>query len=200
MSRDGGALGIENKVIQAIEDLALRSRIGPAQAWPGKEPRAAKIAELVLWIGWLRWTIRNGGRDRGTDLGRAPTSTSIGLAATTQCWQDQAAPAGFRTILANRIGLKYSSLVTSPSSAAPISGVISAANMQRRCGKRTQIPLSADFVMQWWDRYDILHDVRTRLRRFGFVTTNSITQVFSRRVIERHLDKSHLLLACPDHP
>ena len=56
-------LGIENKVIQAIEDVGgeVRSRIGPAQ-FHGleKNPRAAKIAELVLWIGWLRWNIRNG--------------------------------------------------------------------------------------------------------------------------------------------
>jgi hypothetical protein len=44
--------------------------------------------------------------------------------------------------------------------------------------------------MQWWDRAaDILTRADTRLRRFGFVTTNSITQVFSRRVIERHLEK-----------
>ncbi len=39
--------------------------------------------------------------------------------------------------------------------------------------------------MHWWDRAaDILTREGTRLRRFGFVTTNSITQVFSRRVIE----------------
>ena len=45
--------------------------------------------------------------------------------------------------------------------------------------------------MQWWDRAaDILTRPGTRLRRFGLVTTNSITQVFSRRVIEAHLSPS----------
>jgi hypothetical protein len=62
--------------------------------------------------------------------------------------------------------------------------------------------------MQWWDRAaSELTRSGTRLRRFGYVTTNSITQTFSRRVIERHLanadvstSRLHLLLACPDHP
>ena len=43
-------------------------------------------------------------------------------------------------------------------------------------------------------------EAKTRLKRFGFVTTNSITQTFSRRVIEQHLAECHLVLACPDHP
>ena len=40
-------------------------------------------------------------------------------------------------------------------------------------------------------------------KRFGFVTTNSITQVFSRRVVARHLEAKKpvsLLMAIPDHP
>ncbi len=41
------------------------------------------------------------------------------------------------------------------------------------------------------------------LRRFGFITTNSITQTFSRRVIERHLiakEPLSLVFAVPNHP
>ncbi len=41
------------------------------------------------------------------------------------------------------------------------------------------------------------------LRRFGFITTNSITQTFSRRVIERHMaakEPLSLVFAVPDHP
>lgn len=41
------------------------------------------------------------------------------------------------------------------------------------------------------------------LQRFGFVTTNSITQTFSRRVIEERLSGAspiHLTFAVPDHP
>ena len=43
----------------------------------------------------------------------------------------------------------------------------------------------------------------TVLRRFGLVTTNSITQVFQRRVMERHLKAKKpisLVMAIPDHP
>ena len=59
----------------------------------------------------------------------------------------------------------------------------------RRCGPRTShMNESADFVMYWWDRAaELLTRKGTSLRRFGFVTTNSITQVFQRRVMERHL-------------
>ena len=41
------------------------------------------------------------------------------------------------------------------------------------------------------------------LRRFGFITTNSVTQTFSRRVIERYArakESLSLVYAVPDHP
>ena len=58
---------------------------------------------------------------------------------------------------------------------------------------RKRVPGGADFVMYFWD------EAATRLlrkpkkggtnplRRFAFITTNSVTQTFSRRVIERHM-------------
>jgi hypothetical protein len=61
---------------------------------------------------------------------------------------------------------------------------------------------SADYVMYWWDR--AAHIVaKGKARRFGLVTTNSITQVLSRRVVAKHLDAKKpvsLVLAIPDHP
>jgi SAM-dependent methyltransferase len=64
---------------------------------------------------------------------------------------------------------------------------------------------SIDFVMYWWDMAaTMLRANGTRLRRFGFITTNSITQKFSRRVLEKHLkapkNPISLLFAVPDHP
>lgn len=74
---------------------------------------------------------------------------------------------------------------------------------------RPHLPGGADFVMHFWD------EAATRLlakmpkgkgnplRRFGFITTNSITQTFSRRVVERHLNTKEalsLVYAIPDHP
>src|SRR5208337_1776282 len=63
---------------------------------------------------------------------------------------------------------------------------------------------SADFVMYWWDQAArVLTASGSVLRRFGFVTMNSITQVFQRRVTERHLGGKSplsLVMAIPDHP
>jgi len=67
-----------------------------------------------------------------------------------------------------------------------------------------QMNESADLVMYWWDRAaELLTRPGTRLRRFGFVTTNSITQVFQRRIVDRHLTSVSpisLVMAIPDHP
>ncbi|MXV21804.1 class I SAM-dependent DNA methyltransferase [Deinococcus xianganensis] len=69
------------------------------------------------------------------------------------------------------------------------------------------VPDSADFVMFWWHKAAVQMASLRRLRRFGFVTTNSIKQTFNRRVIEDHLAASakdahplSLVYAVPDHP
>ncbi len=63
---------------------------------------------------------------------------------------------------------------------------------------------SADFVMYWWDRAaEFLTAKDSLLRRFGFVTTNSITQEFSRRVMKKRMEAKtpvSLVMAIPDHP
>ena len=67
---------------------------------------------------------------------------------------------------------------------------------------RKHIPGGADFVVHFWDK--AAETVRTgKARRFGLITTNSITQKFPRRVIERHLGQRKplsLVMAVPDHP
>ena len=64
------------------------------------------------------------------------------------------------------------------------------------------MPGGADFVTYWWDKAaDLVR--KGAARRFGFITTNSITQTFSRRVIQRQLDAKtplYLTFAIPDHP
>jgi hypothetical protein len=63
---------------------------------------------------------------------------------------------------------------------------------------------SADFVMYWWDHAaDLLTQKKSVLRRFGFVTTNSITQSFQRRCVERHIAATvpvSIVMAIGDHP
>jgi hypothetical protein len=64
------------------------------------------------------------------------------------------------------------------------------------------MPETADFVMYWWNM--AAHRVRVgKARRFGFITTNSITQTFNRRVLQAHLETEaplSLVFAIPDHP
>ena len=56
--------------------------------------------------------------------------------------------------------------------------------------------------MYWWDLAADL--MRTdSLQGFGFITTNSLRQVFNRQVIERHLTAIpplSIAFAIPDHP
>ncbi|HEY0112053.1 MAG TPA: DNA methyltransferase [Allosphingosinicella sp.] len=203
-------LGLEAKVLQAIEDNggAAQSRIGPGQFY-GLEVNtsAAKVAELVLWIGWLR----RGLADRPDDIPEPILS--------------QRANINF-----GRPG-RYDAVLAQDSTGAPdienprqpewpeaefIVGnppFIGGKDIRRELGgdyaealweANPRVAPSADFVMQWWDRgAEVLTQEATRLRRFGFVTTNSITQEFSRRVIQRHLSNERpisLVMACPDHP
>ncbi|WP_019594800.1 DNA methyltransferase [Thioalkalivibrio sp. ALM2T] len=65
------------------------------------------------------------------------------------------------------------------------------------------VPDSADFVMYWW--HIAAEKVRKgEARRFGFITTNSLRQIFNRRVLEPHLNDSKrplsLVFSIPDHP
>lgn len=63
------------------------------------------------------------------------------------------------------------------------------------------VPESADLVMYWW-----AHCATTvasgGARRFGLITTNSIRQVFNRRVVEAQLARGNfsLVFAIADHP
>jgi hypothetical protein len=65
-----------------------------------------------------------------------------------------------------------------------------------------EVPESADFVMYWWQK--AADTVRTGgAQRFGLITTNSLTMIFNRRVIEAQQNASPalgLVFAVPDHP
>ncbi len=65
-----------------------------------------------------------------------------------------------------------------------------------------EVPKNADYVMYWWDKAGTL----TRdgsVKRFGFITTNSITQSFNRATVARFLETKppgNLWFSIPDHP
>jgi hypothetical protein len=207
-------LRLETDVLVLIAQLGGEAapRISPNQ-FLGLElnPRAAVIAELVLWIGWLRFRLANDPGSIGEPVLPPLSNINFGghggydalLAANPQT--------GERADLANPRPAEWPAadyIVGNPP-------FIGGKDVRARLGGDyaealwsawPDVPKSADFVMHWWDRAAAeLLQPNTRLRRFGFVTTNSITQSFSRRVIEQRLaddDKPglSLLLAIPDHP
>ncbi len=62
------------------------------------------------------------------------------------------------------------------------------------------VPETSDFVMYWWDQAARLL-AEGKIRRFGLVTTNSITQPFNRKVVRSHLASGiSFVFAVPDHP
>jgi hypothetical protein len=65
-----------------------------------------------------------------------------------------------------------------------------------------EVPDTCDYVMYWWHK--AAQEVETgRTKRFGFITTNSIVQSYSRGLIERHLREEagvRIIFAIPDHP
>jgi hypothetical protein len=67
------------------------------------------------------------------------------------------------------------------------------------------VPDTVDLVMYWWHRAAL--EVREgRAKRFGLITTNSITQLLHRDFVNRHLRPTDdlvplkILWAAPDHP
>ncbi len=66
----------------------------------------------------------------------------------------------------------------------------------------SDVPETADLVMYWWDM--AAERVRSgAVQRFGLITTNSITQTFNRKIVQRHLEATpplHIAFAVPDHP
>ena len=64
------------------------------------------------------------------------------------------------------------------------------------------VPDNADFVMYWFDKAAQLVAEQST-RAFGLITTNSISQAFSRKVLDHHLAPNNGLsvaFAVPDHP
>jgi hypothetical protein len=187
---------LEGEVLDMIERLggqeALRLEkftIDPHQ-FLGLEinPRAAAIAELVLWIGYLRWHLRT--------KGEPPTELILREFKNIEKKDAVLAHDGFDA-KGNYINPRRPEwpeadyIVGNPpfiGKGAAMREALGDHYVETLWSAHAHMNESADFVMFWWDRAaELLTRKGTRLNRFGLVTTNSITQVFNRRVVERHL-------------
>ena len=217
---------LEAEVLQTLADLGGQEALGleghtvdPHQ-FLGLElnPRAAAIAELVLWIGYLQLHFKTRGGPPGEPILKAFSNINFGR------------PGGYDAVLSPelpppppppRLHVERNARSTSrvqpkwPEAEFIVGNppFIGGKDLRSRLGggytealwaSHKSINASADFVMYWWDRAAELLTARgTKLRRFGFVTTNSITQEFSRRVIKKRMDAKtplSLIYAIPDHP
>ncbi len=189
---------LEGEVLNQIHDLgetqslleAAGLTVDPHQ-FLGLElnPRAAAIAELVLWIGYLQWHFRT----QGSGLPPSPILKD------------------FRNIECRDAVLADGRQAEWPAADVVVGNppFIGAASMRAALGDEyvealraawQQVPDSADFVMFWWHHAAQLV-AQGKLARFGFITTNSLRQTFNRRVVQGALDASvHLDFAIPDHP
>ena len=208
---------LEGEVLEALvnlggqEGLALESHTVDPHQFLGIEvnPRAAAIAELVLWIGHLQWHFRNRGVSPSEPI--LHRFRNIQTMDAVLKWDGYPMPKvvdGVETYPNPRRPdwPKADYIVGNP----PFVG---GKDIRARMGSGYAEALwkahkhmneSADFVMYWWDRSaEILLKPKSGLKRFGFVTTNSISQVFQRRVMEPHLNAKKplsLVMAIPDHP
>lgn len=188
--------------------------------------RAVEIAELVLWIGYLQWHLRTRStRPREPVLGDGDHILEKDAILTwdgypkKQLKRDRTGrPVKVRNAKGELLEVYSYPKPTVPDwpQADFIVGnppFIGGKDVRSRQGDayakalwaaHKEINSSADYVMYWWDHAaKLLTQKGTHLRRFGLVTTNSITQVFQRRVVERHLKAKppvSIIMAIPDHP
>jgi hypothetical protein len=214
---------LEGEVLEALADLggqeALKGleghNVDPHQFLGlEKNPRAAAIAELVIWLGYLQWHYRTKGGDPSEPILRDFKNITVMDAVLT--WDGYPLP---------KVEVKDGRRVeTYPNARRPdwpaaefIVGnppfIGKGVQMRDALGDPYLDALSplypnvggaADFVMYWWSRVaEIVSARKSITRRFGLVTTNSIGQVFNRRVVINHLEGKRpvsLLMAVPDHP
>jgi MmeI, DNA-methyltransferase domain/MmeI, helicase spacer domain len=209
---------LEGEVLEAVLDLggqeALRGlgghTVDPHQL-VGMEinPRAAAIAELVLWIGYLQWHFRTKGGIPEQPILRKFRNIEVKDAVLT--WDGYPLP----QVRHGKENYPHSRVPTWPTAEYIVGNppFIGAKYLRERLGDayvtalwaaNSEVNESADFVMYWWDHSaSLLIAKDTHLRRFGLVTTNSITQEFSGRVMKRRMESKSpisLVLAIPDHP
>ncbi|MBL8882985.1 MAG: class I SAM-dependent DNA methyltransferase [Hyphomicrobium sp.] len=211
---------LEGEVLEALADLggqealALDKHSVDPHQFLGLElnPRAAAIAELVIWLGYLQWHFRTKGGVPNEPILRDFQNIKVMDAVMT--WDGYPLPK-----IERRDG---QSVETYPNAKRPpwpeaeyivgnppftggkdVRASLGDAYTEALWRVHDHINDSADFVMYWWDHAAEIVANGGTTQRFGFVTTNSITQTFSRRVVASRLESKKpvsLVMAIPDHP
>ena len=209
---------LEGDVLEALESLGGqeaiewmdRHNVDPHQ-FLGLElnPRAAAIAELVLWIGYLQQHFKAKGSAPSEPILRKFSNIEAKNAVLT--WDGYPVPQFINRKEAypnpRRPAWPTAEfIVGNPpfTMGGDFRREFGNALAEAYWGAHPHINESADIVMYWWDRAaEIAVTKGSVLRRFGFVTTKSITQEYSRRVVKKRMEAKQsvsILMAIPNHP
>lgn len=210
---------LEGEVLEALAELGETETIGFETVDPHQflgielNVRAAAIAELVLWIGYLQQHYRNRSEHPAEPILKAFGNIQQKDAVLT--WdgypelQFEMRDGVATQVFPNARRPDWPEAEFIVGNPPFIGGKDLRSRMEPGYAEalwkaHPHMNESADFVMYWWDRAaELLTRKKTPLRRFGLVTTNSISQVFQRRVMERHLNAKapvSIIFAVPDHP
>lgn len=218
---------------ETAQALALEGQVVSPKQFVGLEvkPWAAAIADMVLWIGHLQWhrrlhpghmppepvleaygnihrqdAVLTARDTRDTGRSRWDGVTTKLHPVTGRQVPDDTARVAILEYLEPKPALwpKADFIVGNP----PFIGnkrmreALGDGYVEALRAAYPEVPDSVDFVLYWWHKAaEIVR--RGRARRFGLITTNSLTQTFNRRVIAHHTAGKKplkLLWAIPDHP
>ena len=201
-------------------------------------PRAAEVARVVLWIGYLQWHFRTRGKTN-------PPEPVLRTGSNIECRDAVLAWDGEPEIVLDDAGQPVTRWDGESTKPHPVTGepvpdelmcvpeyryrnprkaewpqadfIIGnppfLGNKRMRLGLGDgyvealrsiwdDVPDSADYVMYWWHK--AAETVRAgNARRFGLITTNSLTQSFNRKILVAHMEGAaslSLVAAIPDHP
>ncbi len=237
---------LEGEVLELLEELGddrylaeLAGHTITPENFLGIEinPRAAAIAQLVLWIGYLQWHFRVNGEER------MPEPPVLRDVKTIEC-RDALMTWDKRELERDEHGVPMTRWDGETTKKHPVTGkdvpdetaraevyryvnpkaakwpkadfivgnppFITSKDARKKLSDSyvealatiSSVPKSADLVMHWWDHAaDAV--ARGHARRMGLVTTKSISQVFSRRVVKRRLTSAKpisIVFAIPNHP
>uniref|UniRef100_UPI00345A4165 class I SAM-dependent DNA methyltransferase n=1 Tax=Asticcacaulis sp. TaxID=1872648 RepID=UPI00345A4165 len=229
---------LSNTLGERQDALALAGHTVDPHQFLGIEinPRAAAIAEMVIWIGYLQWHFRTFGKVRPAepilkDFKNIENRDAILAYDRVEVVKDEKGkpvtrwdgvtmkkhPVTGEDVPDEKARVEVLNYVKPRPAKWPKADYI-VGNPPFIGNKRMRLALgdgyvetlrkiyndtpgSIDFVMYWWFKA-AQHLSNRRIFRFGFITTNSITQGFNRKVIEIFQSDHRLsiLFAVPDHP
>lgn len=229
---------LSNTLGERQDALALAGHTDDPHQFLGIEinPRAAAIAEMVIWIGYLQWHFRTFGKVRPAepilkDFKNIENRDAILAYDRVEIVKDEKGkpvtrwdgvtmkkhPVTGEDVPDEKARVEVLNYVKPRPAKWPKADYI-VGNPPFIGNKRMRLALgdgyvetlrkvykriaeSVDYVMYWWSiaSEKILSG---KAKQFGFITTNSITQTYNRRIVRDFIanDNGRILFSIPDHP